>query len=72
MIFVNDILLITKEACTLKLSKDELHSKFDTKYMGAVSWFLGIIMDERAEGIFLTQSDYVDKILTIFRVTNAK
>ena len=72
MIYVDDIILMTRSTETLKKAKEALNNIFDMKDMGPIRWFLGIRIDRRAEGIYLTQTSYVDKILNRFRMTDAK
>jgi len=50
----------------VKSTKKMLNSKFDMKDMGLADVILGIKISRNANGLVLTQSHYVDKILEKF------
>ena len=50
----------------VKRTKDMLNSRFDMKDMGHADVILGIQIKRSSDGLILTQSHYVDKILEKF------
>lgn len=58
-IYVYDILIMTRKTNTLMKAKEKLNKRFHMKDMGSVKWFLGIIIDERQDGMYMTQTSYV-------------
>ncbi|GJS33321.1 putative ribonuclease H-like domain-containing protein [Tanacetum coccineum] len=71
-IYVDDIIFgsIKKELCTEfeKLMKD----KFQMSSMGELTFFLGLQVQQKKDGIFIHQDKYVDEILRKFNYTNVK
>ncbi|GJU11637.1 putative ribonuclease H-like domain-containing protein [Tanacetum coccineum] len=71
-IYVDDIIFsfIKKELCTEfeKLMKD----KFQMSSMGELTFFLGLQVQQKKDGIFISQDKYVDEILRKFNYTNVK
>lgn len=72
MIYIDDIILMTQSQDTLKMPKGKLNNKLNMKYLGEIRWFLGIRINERPVGWKMTQTAYVDKVLTRFKMTDAK
>ncbi|GKD04524.1 putative ribonuclease H-like domain-containing protein, partial [Tanacetum coccineum] len=71
-IYVDDIIFgsTKKELCTEfeKLMKD----KFQMSSMGELTFFLGLQVQQRKDGIFISHDKYVDEILRKFNYTNVK
>ncbi|GJS10313.1 retrovirus-related pol polyprotein from transposon TNT 1-94 [Tanacetum coccineum] len=71
-IYVNDIIFgsTKKELCIEfeKLMKD----KFQMSSMGELTFFLGLQVQQRKDGIFINQDKYVAEILSKFNYTNVK
>ncbi|GJR13594.1 putative ribonuclease H-like domain-containing protein [Tanacetum coccineum] len=71
-VYVDDIIFgsTNKELCTgfEKLMKD----KFQMSSMGELSFFLGLQVQQKEDGIFISQDKYVDKILKKFNYTDVK
>ncbi|GJZ39910.1 putative ribonuclease H-like domain-containing protein [Tanacetum coccineum] len=71
-IYVDDIIFgsTNKELCTgfEKLIKD----KFQMSSMGELTFFLGLQVQQRHDGIFISQDKYVDEILKKFNYTDVK
>ncbi|GJY57064.1 uncharacterized mitochondrial protein-like protein [Tanacetum coccineum] len=72
MVYVDDIIFgsTNKELCTRfeKLIKD----KFQMSSMGELTFFLGLQVQQKQDGIFISQDKYVDEILKKFSYTNVK
>nr|GEV66305.1 copia protein [Tanacetum cinerariifolium] len=71
-IYVNDIIFgaTNKDLCKSfeKLMKD----KFKMSSMGELTFFLGIQVKQKKDGIFISQDKYVAEILRKFRLTEGK
>ncbi|GJX38220.1 putative ribonuclease H-like domain-containing protein [Tanacetum coccineum] len=71
-VYVDDIIFgsINKELCTAfeKLMKD----KFQMSSMGELTFFLGLQVQQKEDGIFISQDKYVDEILKKFNYTDVK
>ncbi|GJS02902.1 putative ribonuclease H-like domain-containing protein [Tanacetum coccineum] len=71
-VYVDDIIFgsTNKELCTAfeKLMKD----KFQMSSMGELTFFLGLQVQQKEDGIFISQDKYVDEILKKFNYTNVK
>ncbi|GJV66887.1 putative ribonuclease H-like domain-containing protein [Tanacetum coccineum] len=72
MVYVDDIIFgsTNKELCTAfeKLMKD----KFQMSSMGELSFFLGLQVQQKENGIFISQDKYVAEILKKFNYTDVK
>ncbi|GJU11012.1 putative ribonuclease H-like domain-containing protein [Tanacetum coccineum] len=71
-VYVDDIIFgsTNKELCTAfeKLMKD----KFQMSSMGELTFFLGLQVQQKEDGIFISQDKYVDEILKKFNYTDVK
>ncbi|KAK9041693.1 hypothetical protein V6N11_016783 [Hibiscus sabdariffa] len=65
-LYVDDILIVGSNNEMVKRTKNMLNSRFDMKDMGLADTILGIQIKRSPEGLILTQSYYVDKILENF------
>ncbi|GJU76885.1 putative ribonuclease H-like domain-containing protein [Tanacetum coccineum] len=72
MVYVDDIIFgsTNKELCTgfEKLMKD----KFQISSIGELTFFLGLQVQQKEDGIFISQDKYVAEILKKFNYTNVK
>ncbi|GJY22967.1 putative ribonuclease H-like domain-containing protein, partial [Tanacetum coccineum] len=70
--YVDDIIFgsTNKELCTAfeKLMKD----KFQMSYMGELTFFLGLQVKKKEDGIFISQDKYIAEILKKFNYTDVK
>nr|GEZ34566.1 ribonuclease H-like domain-containing protein [Tanacetum cinerariifolium] len=71
-VFVDDIIfgLTNKELCNG--FKKMMHKKFQMSSMGELTFFLGLQMKQKNDGIFISQDKYVDEILKKFGFTEVK
>ncbi|GKE79083.1 putative ribonuclease H-like domain-containing protein, partial [Tanacetum coccineum] len=71
-VYVDDIIFgsTNKEQCTAfeKLMKD----KFQMSSMGELTFFLGLQVQQKEDGIFISQDKYVAEILNKFNYTDVK
>ena len=65
-LYVDDMLIIGSNIEMIKTTKKMLNSKFDMKDMGVAYVILGIKISKTSEGYTLSQSHYVEKILSKF------
>ena len=65
-LYANDILIVGSDNKMVKSTKNVLNSKFDRKDMGLVDVILGVKIKRMSNGLILSQSHYVDKILEKF------
>ena len=65
-LYVDDMLIVGSNDKIIKSTKDMLKSRFDMKDMGFVDVILGVKILRTSDGLILSQSHYVDKILEKF------
>ncbi|XP_073137638.1 uncharacterized protein [Henckelia pumila] len=65
-LYVDDMLIIGSNDKMIQSTKKLLNSKFDMKDLGLAEVILGIKIHKTSEGMVLSQSHYVDKILEKF------
>ncbi|CAH9144967.1 unnamed protein product [Cuscuta epithymum] len=65
-LYVDDILIVGSNNLMINSTKSMLNSKFDMKDMGLADLILGIKIIRGPDGLTLSQSHYVDKILNKF------
>ncbi|GKC25875.1 putative ribonuclease H-like domain-containing protein, partial [Tanacetum coccineum] len=71
-VYVDDIIFgfIRKEMCTE--FKKMMHKKFQMSSMGELTFFLGLQVTQKDDGIFISQDKYVDEILKKFGFLTVK
>nr|GEU61246.1 hypothetical protein [Tanacetum cinerariifolium] len=71
-VYVDDIIFRStrKEMCTE--FKKMMHKKFQMGSMGELTFFLGLQVKQKEDGIFISQDKYVNEILTKFGFSNVK
>ena len=62
-LYVDDILIVGSNNEMVKYTKSMLNSRFDMKDMGLADVILGIKIIKSPDGLILSQSHYLDKIL---------
>ena len=74
LIYVDDMVLISKDMADINQLKQALKSEFEMKNLGAARKILGIdIQRNRNEGkLSLSQSSYIAKVLKEYRMLDAK
>ncbi|CAM8986036.1 unnamed protein product [Rhodiola kirilowii] len=74
LLYVDDILLICKSKSAIETVKKKLKQNFDMKNFGSAQKILGvkIIRDRKHRTICLSQTDYINKVLTKFSMLNVK
>ncbi|GJU25074.1 retrovirus-related pol polyprotein from transposon TNT 1-94 [Tanacetum coccineum] len=71
-VYVDDIIFgsTKKELCNA--FEKLMHEKFQMSYMGELTFFLGLQVQQKRDGIFISQDKYVAKILKKFGFTEVK
>ena len=74
LLYVDDMLIAAKNLSEIYTLKMQLSSEFEIKDLGAAKKILGMeIKKERGVGkLFLTQKNYLEKVLERFGMKNAK
>ncbi|PKI59003.1 hypothetical protein CRG98_020571 [Punica granatum] len=65
-LYVDDILIVGSDDSMIKSTKNMLNSRFNMKDMGPADMILGIKIMKTSDGLILSQSHYIDKILEKF------
>ncbi|KAL2236675.1 UNVERIFIED_CONTAM: Retrovirus-related Pol polyprotein from transposon TNT 1-94 [Sesamum indicum] len=74
LLYVDDMLIAGSNVKEINRLKDQLSRKFDMKDLGEARQILGmkITRDKGTGKLWLSQSDYIEKVLCRFKVENAK
>ena len=74
LLYVDDMLIASKQKEEVKKLKVELSTEFEIKDLGAVTKILGmqIISDRDSKILYLSQADYVKRVLTRFNMEDSK
>ena len=73
LLYVDEILMASKSMIEIHRLKQALRSEFDMKDLGPAKKILGmeIRIDRTTKKLFLTQSDYLEKVLVKFGIKNS-
>nr|GEW23458.1 uncharacterized mitochondrial protein AtMg00810-like [Tanacetum cinerariifolium] len=71
-IYVNDIIFGSTNKDLCKSFEKLMNDKFQMSSMGELTFFLGLKVKQKKNGIFISQDKYVAKILRKFRLTDGK
>lgn len=63
LVYADDILIIGSDEKEVKLLIEQLDAKSSLKYLGEVSYFLGIEVKKTDTGRFLSQSKYIKDLI---------
>jgi hypothetical protein len=74
LLYVDDMLIDAKDKSEIAKLKAQLNLEFEMKDLGATKTILGveIIRDRKAGMLYLSQRDYIEKILRRFNMQDAK
>ncbi|GJU93299.1 putative ribonuclease H-like domain-containing protein [Tanacetum coccineum] len=71
-VYVDDIIFgSTKKSLCTKFEK-MMHKKFQMSYMGELTFFLGLQVKQKKDGVFISQAKYVTEILKKFGFSDVK
>ncbi|KAI3733711.1 hypothetical protein L6452_13164 [Arctium lappa] len=71
-IYVDDIIFGSTRDNMCKEFEDLMHQRFKMSSMGELTFFLGLQVQQKSDGIFICQSKYVQDILTKFGFSDSK
>nr|GEX71854.1 uncharacterized mitochondrial protein AtMg00810-like [Tanacetum cinerariifolium] len=71
-VYVDDIIFGSTNKGLCKAFENLMKDKFQMSSMGEVTFFLGLQVKQKQDGIFISQDKYVAKILRKFRLTVGK
>ena len=66
-LYVDDILIMGSNNEIIKTTKEMFNNKFDMKDLGVADVILGIKISKTSNGLILSQSHYIEKILKKFK-----
>ena len=72
VVWVDELIIAGSNTDVLKEFKESLMMRFKMKDLGKLSWFLGIQFKCENDFIEMSQSKYVEKILSRFNMSNCK
>jgi hypothetical protein len=74
LLYIDDILIAAKSKIDIANLKAQLSSKFEMKDVGAAKKILDmeISRDRKSDLLFLSQHDYIKKVLRYFNMQNSK
>ncbi|GJY90096.1 ribonuclease H-like domain-containing protein [Tanacetum coccineum] len=70
LIYVDDIVLTDSSTALLQRIISSLHKEFDMTDLGALNYFLGILVTRDARGMFLSQNKYAMELLEHAHMSN--
>ncbi|GJW72644.1 uncharacterized mitochondrial protein-like protein [Tanacetum coccineum] len=71
-VYVDDIIFGSTKKSLCNEFEKMMHKKFQMSSMGELTFFLGLQVKQKEDGIFISQDKYVTKILKKFGFTNVK
>ena len=72
LVYVDDILLVSKNATFIKLIKTKLHNMFSIKDLGPLTYYLGIEFLRNTKGLAMSQRKFALVLLEHAGLLNAK
>lgn len=72
LIYVDDLILTSNNESVLTTFINQLHREFGIKYLGDLSYFLGLEIICTDDGFFLSQSKYAKDVLTRANLLDSK
>ncbi|GJZ65381.1 putative ribonuclease H-like domain-containing protein [Tanacetum coccineum] len=71
-VYVDDIIFGSTKECLSTEFEQLMHKRFQMSSMGELTFFLGLQVEQRKDGIFLSQDKYVYEILKKFGFSSVK
>lgn len=74
LLYVDDMLIASRDKSLIQKLKTQLNNEFDMKELGAAKKILGmeIRRDRQAGKLFLSQQNYIERVLDRFNMNNCK
>ena len=69
-LYVDDMFIMSKEIDDINATKRMLSNKFDMKDLGVADLILGVRIIKTPQGLALSQSHYIEKVLDKFKYLN--
>ncbi|KAJ0560212.1 putative RNA-directed DNA polymerase [Helianthus annuus] len=69
-VYVDDIIFGSSDESMCKEFEQVMKSKFEMSAMGELSYFLGLQVEQKADGLFIHQTKYVYDILSRFKMND--
>jgi hypothetical protein len=70
-LYVDDLVITGNEQLVRK-TKNYLNKQFEMKDLGDIKYILGILVERDQEGLYLSQSRYIEKVLERFNMSDCK
>ncbi|XP_031250245.1 uncharacterized protein LOC116108096 [Pistacia vera] len=71
-LYIDDLLVTGSKHAQLEEFKKSMHNEFEMTDLGEMSYFLGMEIDQGADGIFVNQKRYASEVLKKFSMENCK
>lgn len=65
LVYVDDIIITGTDCGLITKLQQQLHATFHTKDLGQLTYFLGLEVHHRANGIFVNQHKYIQDLITL-------
>ncbi|XP_057965389.1 uncharacterized mitochondrial protein AtMg00810-like [Malania oleifera] len=72
LLYVDDMIIMGNDTSDIHELKQFLCQQFEMKYLGSLSYFLGLEVSPTSDGNYLTQAKYSSNLLTRASLTNCK
>jgi hypothetical protein len=72
LVYVDDIIFGSNNASLVKWFASAMQSKFEMYMIGELSFFLGLQINQKSEGIFISQEKYLREMLKRFQKEDSK
>ena len=70
--YVDDIIFRSNNASLVQWFASTMQSEFEMSMIGELSFFLGLQITQRSEGMFLSQEKYIREMLKGFQMEDSK
>jgi uncharacterized membrane protein YciS (DUF1049 family) len=71
LVYVDDIIFGSNNASLVQWFASSMQSEFEMSMLGELSFFLGLQITQRSEGIFLSQEKYLREMLKRFQMEDS-
>lgn len=71
LLYVDDIIVSSNERLSVESTVRIFSKEFEMRDLGDLNYFLGIKIERKSEGMFLSQTKYVEKLIKKFKLNDA-
>jgi hypothetical protein len=71
LVYVDDIIFGSNNASSVQWFASTIQSKFEISMIGELTFFLGLKITQRSEGLFLSQEKYLREMLKRFQMEDS-